>query len=77
MDSIPMTYISRKLPELPKLDDNDILWVDVGVQREGPSGSKQDVLIPRFLPGTMIPTSLLPGTTQQGGQEQGTTASTN
>lgn len=40
MDSIPMTYISRKLPELPKLDDNDILWVDVGVQMEGPLGSK-------------------------------------
>lgn len=56
MGSIPTIYISRKLPKLPMLDDNDILWVDLGVQMEGPSRSKQDVLIPRFLPGTMIPT---------------------
>lgn len=43
---------------------------------EAPSWSKQGVLIPAFLPGTMIPTlPPLPGTTQQGGQEQGSMAS--
>ena len=30
------------------LDDNDILWVDLGVQVEGRSWSKQGVLIPTF-----------------------------
>ena len=38
------------------LDDNDILWVDLGVQMEGPSGSKQGVLMSTFLFGTVIPT---------------------